>query len=418
MSETIASYSGEGEEESFVSLEPFVEDVVDLSDEVEVSARTSVVSSDVDDEVNLPSEPPAPMWMLDYILSHEHLLKKNKDHFPKRTFLVYRCNGTCGGAGDRIKGMLHVFYTAMRTNRTFLIDYHSDNIPLNSVLQENFVSWNWRPVGGLENIDSTEINHIMNRDDLFNLVEGRRESVIYAKSNMFNPPLIWHSEAMRRYLEPYNIRLNESFPQEIYSWAFNSLFKKSKIVKDAMDEIKSRDFNFKTPSEAYVGVHVRIGGNDNRTDFPDPERPERQHLDLFLNCAYRMQNFTKNLVSKPVKIVVFSDSREVKEAMKSREPSIRSADTKILHVDKTEWTAGISSADEIFLGHIHAWSEFFLLSESTCIVASRSGFSELAAQISVETKIPGSGRCASYFSQCNEFSDEEILHFDTSIMVA
>mmetsp|Transcript_8501 Transcript_8501/g.13994 ORF Transcript_8501/g.13994 Transcript_8501/m.13994 type:complete len:224 (-) Transcript_8501:515-1186(-) len=223
---------------------------------------------------------------------------------------------------------------------------------------------------------------------------------------MFNPLSIWRSEAMRRYLEPYNISLNALFPQEIYSWAFT-----------LQNAIKRRDFDLQTPSDAYIGVHIRIGGNDNLTDFPDPERPERQHLDLFLNCAYRMQNLT-NSVSKPVRIVVFSDSSEVKQAMKSREISIRSADTKILHVDKAAWTAGISSADEIFMGHIHAWCDFFLLSESICIVASRSGFSELSAQISVETNFPGSGRCASYFSQCNELSDEEILHFDTSKMCA
>ena len=42
-----------------VSLKPFVEDIVDISEEEEVSARTSFVGGDVDVEVNLPTEAPA-----------------------------------------------------------------------------------------------------------------------------------------------------------------------------------------------------------------------------------------------------------------------------------------------------------------------------------------------------------------------
>ena len=59
MLEPIASHSGKGEEESLVSLEPFVEDVVDISEEEKVIARTSFVSGNVDDEIDISSEAPA-----------------------------------------------------------------------------------------------------------------------------------------------------------------------------------------------------------------------------------------------------------------------------------------------------------------------------------------------------------------------
>ena len=45
--------------EAFVSLEPFVEDIVDITEPEEVSARTSFVNGEVDNELETPSETPA-----------------------------------------------------------------------------------------------------------------------------------------------------------------------------------------------------------------------------------------------------------------------------------------------------------------------------------------------------------------------
>jgi hypothetical protein len=67
---------------------------------------------------------------------------------------------------------------------------------------------------------------------------------------------------------------------------------------------------------------------------------------------------------------------------------------EVFHIDRTD--AQLRS--EAYGGNIAAWTEFMLLVETDCIVASRSGFSEAAVRISLNNET--FDRCYAYFYEC------------------
>ena len=78
-------------------------------------------------------------WQKTYCNFHKSALKSPKTS----NFLSYFCYGAgrgCGGLGNRIQGLVSLFYLAMLTNRTFLIHWDGPG-KLEEYLEPNQIAW-------------------------------------------------------------------------------------------------------------------------------------------------------------------------------------------------------------------------------------------------------------------------------------
>ena len=91
---------------------------------------------------------------------------------------------------------------------------------------------------------------------------------------------------------------------------------------------------------------------------------------------------------------VASDSDEAKKLMQSKDSTVRTATLEVFHIDRSD----TQSKPEAYGGNLAAWTEFMLLAEADCLVASRSGFNEAAVRISLKNET--FDRCYAYFYEC------------------
>ena len=70
-----------------------------------------------------------PQFLEDYIAFHNHhtVAAAERSAGKDPQFLIWKCgypeDTGCGGVGDRIKGIISAFYTAICSRRIFLIDW-------------------------------------------------------------------------------------------------------------------------------------------------------------------------------------------------------------------------------------------------------------------------------------------------------
>ena len=94
-----------------------------------------------------------------------------------------------------------------------------------------------------------------------------------------------------------------------------------------------------------------------------------------------------------------ADSSKIKELFHTmnNSQSLRSAFIDVYHTDKSSGS-NVKYNEE--LAHLDVFAELLILIESTCIVTSRSGFSDLAVHLSSQAP----NRCAIPFDSCDNDS--------------
>jgi hypothetical protein len=85
-----------------------------------------------------PVDPSFSPWVQDYISFHQSSIIDGKLADDAKNYIIYTCkdgNVECGGVGDRVIGMIKMFYLAMMTRRVLMFD--SDfPIPLTAVVEQ------------------------------------------------------------------------------------------------------------------------------------------------------------------------------------------------------------------------------------------------------------------------------------------
>mmetsp|Transcript_17423 Transcript_17423/g.25733 ORF Transcript_17423/g.25733 Transcript_17423/m.25733 type:complete len:161 (-) Transcript_17423:24-506(-) len=114
-------------------------------------------------------------------------------------------------------------------------------------------------------------------------------------------------------------------------------------------------------------------------------------------------NDINTINSSIIPIYATTDNEEAKSLIRSKDPkSIKVTTIEPYHIDESQ---NRTKATE---GNLNAWTEFMLLAEADCIVASRSGFSEVAVRISSmqqQQQRTTSSRCYAYFFECQTIHD-------------
>lgn len=339
--------------------------------------------------------------------------------------IVYRCHSGCGGLGDRMSGIISVFYLAVAMERLFFID-SVHPVKLSVTLDRGSrVRWSFRenipPQFSQVTIDArnTHERRVEIFEELFR-AHSRDVEVIFVKINRYHVAMnLWgsgtshHSFAgtlLRRYTTGCTNPRSCPHPSPANTMraAFNFLFKFSpQVLSRAADMQESAGLLSREGKVfPYFAIHARIGGQLKHVtgSWQDPQRHSLDDASIFLDCAMRKKNrsdLEKNSsksspIQVPSKVVVFSDSSEFKERIFQLDPSVRHVGSAIvMHVDKST----MHNKTELTAGFVDTFAELYVISRAECIVGSLSTFSGLAASIHLPEG--QDYRCYSYFTDCS-----------------
>jgi len=357
-------------------------------------------------------------WMETYASMHNNAIRSLPDTGRNR-FLIYVCDGECGGLGDRLSGLMSVFYLAIALQRIFLIEYTSP-VDLELTLVPNRINWNSSkllPQGlhteGLTLIDTpnrtgallhleqmhaadTQVIRVKNNRYWLGMYLWLQETNITKNTVVVTSDTVVGERAtyLRGALSTLQIPPFGTFQRaeerstETFAFGFSFLFHFSPEVKLRSLEIyKELDVE---PAKHYVAIHARIGGrvqsSSQASGWDDPERHKLEDIDEFISCAKSKASHI--IGSSP--IVLFSDNEELKTLVSSQNvKTIYSS--RLIHVDKS---VTMDSA-EMVQGNIDTFAELHVLSKASCLVGSHSTFSGLASSV-----IFPPTHCFSFFSSC------------------
>ena len=363
-------------------------------------------------------------WLLEYASWHAEQLNLLRSGYDI-PLLVYTCTGGCGGVGDRLSGMLSVFYAAVATKRLFLID-HTVPFALNETLVPSLIDWDHAYlINSSFSSSSVYLIDALSMIAFDKLMEAalQNTSVVtvimnryYVGMALWTPSIIgspnttssqyigsiyrMRQKSCRQASKRYFGTLTTS---QTINLAFSHLFDFSTAVRRRSDEMMLESG---LTSSAYVAIHARLGGSSpppskSVVGWTDPERHSLSDIDSFLTCARSKMNRAdspNNLYHEDRErtALVFSDSVAFKEEAHRLDRQFTSPSTTTLfHVDRSE----SPDPETLRVGNIDTYAELLLLSEASCIVGSQSTFSGIAASISTFGR--EEGRCFSMFHDCD-----------------
>ena len=355
-------------------------------------------------------------------------LNENCSNTMRTKLIVYTCHAgqLCGGLGDRLSGIISAFFLAVATDRLFLIDY-SDPVSLDETLVPNTFQWNVGVINTscvrnlelkasitLNGIDASSSKTLL--DEIFE-AHATGVPVIRIHLNRYHSSLVlWEGRGAftRSYVGMLHRRARcyaeHVRAETTFKHAFSALFRFSTRVTDRSNQIVNalglRD-DVSAKIVPFVGVHARIGGGL----WSDPSRHRVDQLHEFLECAHSktrsvstsVRSLSKHSSSAgEIPIVVFSDSEEFKMAATAADEYVKSFNSSLIHIDKSNFSDPINVAQ----GNIDSFAEIDILSRARCIVGSSSTFSGVAAALQHE------GFCFAKFSSCENdrldyFYDDE-----------
>ena len=195
---------------------------------------------------------------------------------------------------------------------------------------------------------------------IYNIANSDTE-IIVTSYNHFYPSDVY------RMLCPQSSQSGNTYgiPVELKAPALRSLFSRSASLQHHIETRKSK-LKLTTSYLRYVGLHFRAGGLQHL--FVDSAvRHGANTIEIFANCAkfcLWTQNFSQ--------VFVASDSVNAKKKLAEIIPGVSTSNDPAHHLDKTPLHAQ-GEENQLFM-----WTDFFLLVDATCLIRSRSWFSDLA----------------------------------------
>ena len=324
-------------------------------------------------------------WQSKYQALHQDIINNKRE----AKFLVYFCdwaNSGCFGYGDRVRGLISLFYLAVLTDRAFLIHWKTPK-PLERFLTPKNINWTfpiplletrkhyWRrlPRQGEKDLDGWQIK---NRSAVGILVKEENFEVYFDKpveivsSNMYlaesamqqNKYLMQRAQAME--ISPF---LPGSQRHAKIGCAFDVLFNTSPRLHNALQNTRKK---LRENSSFVIGIHIRLGdkpfGRNNTrvsvSDFPK-----------YFLCAKKVeQNLFSRDGRKHARWFLATDSLLVKDyARKHFAEKVVTEESKPEHIDINNEGEN-SPSDEGMIGVLH---DHFMLAECDFLVLSHSSFS-------------------------------------------
>jgi hypothetical protein len=348
-----------------------------------------------------------PRWLDDYVKEQSLRIFQNSKGRARvlkdSKILRYECNKQCGGVGDRIHGMLTALTLAICSNRTLNIQSNHPD-PLENYLVPNLLHWNATQfhsattpflINGMNHRSNS--NKFMQDPSLL----PEAPQTISVRSNTFFRP---HEGPCRRDVSGQDFA-------DLPFHMFWTLFRFSDAV-DARALELTQLANI-PEGHPYVAVHIRTGdqlsfnssSTNNNNNNDDVRHASPADLQAFSECGRKLRIGLERCVAVVVVVVrrrtasieiyVASDNSAAKQAMKLKDDHVQTVyDVAIYHNDNDDKPR--HNSDPSSSAHLDVWAEFKVLVDATCLVYSRSGFSETADEIGARP------RCAVRFDQCED----------------
>lgn len=290
---------------------------------------------------------------------------------PKK-YLIFKVVRNMGGLGDRMRGLITVFWAAYFSNRIFLIDW-IDPRPITETLIPVF--YNWTFDGACD--DMIHVSDMNSKRDIWEKIlnESRHRSERYLCVTT-NSPYFNKTE----FLELNNNQLRRI--------ALRTLFRPSDVL-ELMLNVALMSFGL-SPGEEFLAIHFRQGGVETK----DQVINNLQDAKFFHICALTLTR------SFRLPFILLSDTTEGRKSMDRFDPKpMVYGNNTIFHIDKTT-----TIMNETIHGNFVAFVSWLLISKATCSVISYSGFSESAILF-------GNSNCWTYANNCTRQSIQTLTYF-------
>ncbi|MCC7159978.1 MAG: hypothetical protein IT281_10640 [Ignavibacteria bacterium] len=290
--------------------------------------------------------------------------------------MIYSCQRSCGGLGDRLRGIVSVFILSRLLNRRFMIDMNYP-CPVTQALLPNLVDWTYAPHSQSNNRSrltisevpvwpiKTEISmaHIITYHDFLTIWSTYEEIWISTNGDFVAPAFRnrFASNASQMLLGRFP--LAEATMETLFPLIFDFLFKPTVSVQNGVEQIL-----VESRRRHLICLHIRIGKN--------PSNPSDRAFPSRINTAEDMLKFVDKYsmnISKPLVFVTSDSSEAVGTVLRHFPKSSMTVVGPILHVDKANGQASV-----IANGFVKVIADFYLLGECQTSILSRSGFSALA----------------------------------------
>jgi hypothetical protein len=389
--------------------------------------------------------PPLPTWMQDYVEFYHSQLEVSvttgkTSLKPDAKYLLWTCRlksgrakESCGGIGDRLNGIVQGLYMAICTNRVLLVDWeYPDRL---TALEPALLPWiltvNVPPSGIIKTIDNRKDKYLLDPSMLPDDAQGLE---LWGNLWLYEP-IVRQTKCLREYWKQHG-GLDDS--TLLYQTAFWTLFQWSPAIVQHATDLKRRagltttstststtthvaTDGTRSPVRPYIALHVRTGKG---ASWVDPKRHAgEEDLRRFYQCARTIQQGIRDLCpplsplasqeheqqqqQQPLlDVYVASDNTATKETLQqwdaedyrqqknniSNRTFRLAPHLEVFHIDR-------SHADRMHdpaTAALDVWAELSTLLDATCLVTSRSHFSELPTWLS-----PQQPRCQVRFDHCS-----------------
>ena len=287
--------------------------------------------------------------------------------------LIYTCGpgDTCGGLGDRLRGIVYTLLLAVFSGRRLLLHWGTPNGE-NIYLKPNLINW----VPEKSHIENMRVFSVMNarHSNLDSAIKtiGKNASVNVALNTNLELQLIKASKFKPQWLIDGLKRtgldvLSNTEINAIFGIAFRYLFG---FTSDVLHEVNQAKLLLGLDTqidEKYVAVHIRScfvrsnldGSNPTHHGHPKCIRKKEQWKQMLL-CAASVANTSTGLNSS---IFLATDTKLVKDlATKMYGVRYRALDVVLTHLDHISKTRGPNKDQS--KGLLSVWVDFLMLAQS------------------------------------------------------
>ena len=286
--------------------------------------------------------------------------------------IIYQCVSTCGGLGDRLRGIIMCYFLSILLNRQLIIDMDKP-CSFKGYFEKNKYKWidgnEYEVKGSFRHIQSIDHNEQLSNEfkntnfiekwsDYDNIELSINIDFFY---EIFSNKLIENNLILKMFLK--EMKIEEANFQTLFNLFFEILFKPTnKIVRridHLLEDISLNDL---------ICTHLRFGKNpSNPNDYLF--QYNNDITNTFIQFIQQNQFLKNNSLSK---LFVTTDSfNETNRILHSFPNQSFTIDGPILHIDLS---TNVNCDD----GFTKVVADFYLLSECSTLILTNSGFSAYA----------------------------------------
>lgn len=305
--------------------------------------------------------------MLDGILKTAEKKQPDTDCHQRR-FLVYQCYRSCGGLGDRQKGIVSAYLLAVLTGRTLFVDVQFP-CKIDFFLQPN--EYNWQRC-------KTFISKVAQRDKITFATIDKRDvyEKIFTQSDIRSTwtatvvslTINWYAlKIIRHYLnitsKPELEWIRYTRDENVVRNVLKLLFRPSAAIHKTVNTFLDVNVGNRT----LVCSHIRVGRNPSLPNDEDFGR-SRGHPD-----EIKLFNFLSVYKSKAFVLYIATDSEHLRKQSSKYFGNFITLNKTILHIDRLNVNNALGC-----VGFYNAITEQLLLTRCDVLLLTMSNFGTIA----------------------------------------